>query len=212
MINFLVIDDHQVVRRGIKNVINLYYKPEVICEAQNETEARENLLQRNFDLIIMDVQMPDTDPLALIDFIRELNPDCKVLMFSMTVEKIYANKFYNAGVMGFVSKSAGLNELTTAIDLALSGRKYFSAAFTDQLMVNGSASENFTNPFEKLSSREMQVAKLMMKEKAVTSIAKQLSLNPSTLASHKSHIFQKLGINSLNELITMGTLHGITTD
>jgi len=212
MINFLIVDDHEIVRAGIKNVIKLLYQPGIICEASNEAAAREEILQRNFELIIMDVQMPNTDPISLISFIHANNPESKVLMFSMTPEKIYANKFYNAGVMGFVSKGAGLNELTKAIDLALNGRKYFSAAFAEQLVVNGSASSNFTNPFEKLSSRELQVAKLMMNEKGTAVIAEKLSLNPSTLASHKAHIFQKLGINSLAELIAIGNLHSITAE
>ena len=212
MINFLIVDDHEIVRAGIKNVVKILYQPDMICEAQNEATAREHLLRSNFELIIMDVQMPNTDPISLINFIHEQHPESKVLMFSMTPEKIYANKFYNAGVMGFVSKGAGLNELTKAIDLALNGRKYFSAAFAEQLTVGGSSNDSFVNPFEKLSSREMQVAKLMMKEKAITAIAEKLSLNPSTLASHKAHIFQKLGINTLAELIAIGNLHSVAVE
>jgi two-component system invasion response regulator UvrY len=211
MVNFLIVDDHEIVRAGVKNVLRMTFKPDEIAEASDELSTRAMLLQKKFQLIIMDVQMPNTDSIGLVSFIRENYPESKLLMFSMTPEKIYANKFYNEGVMGFVSKSAGLNELSKAIDLILNNRKYFSEAFLEHL-AQGNTFSRFENPFGKLSTREMEVTMELIKGIPIATIASRLSINNSTLASHKAHIFQKLDVNNLSELIAIGKLHNIITE
>ena len=172
MLNFLIVDDHEIVRAGVKNVLRMAFKPDEIAEACNELTTRAMLLQKKFEMIIMDVQMPQTDTIGLVSFIRESYPDSKLLMFSMTPEKIYANKFYNIGVMG-------------------------------------DTYSRFENPFGKLSIREMEVVLELMKGLNQTQIANQLSINSSTLASHKAHIFNKLDVNNLSELIAIGRLYNV---
>ena len=206
--NFLIVDDHEIVRSGIRNVLGVLYKPDNIFDAIDEESAMLVYLERAYDLVIMDVQLPKTDTIRLIEFMVQQNPEIKVLIFSMTPEKIYASKFYNAGAMGFVSKSAGLDELTKAIDLVLNGRKYYSRSYTDQQSLY-SKNHNFTNPFELLSSREMEVAMLLLKGSTIVTISDQLAINPSTVASHKAHIYQKLGVDTSGELIAIGRLNNI---
>ena len=206
--NFLIVDDHEIVRSGIRNVLGVIYKPDNIFDAIDEESAMLVYLERAYDLVIMDVQLPKTDTIRLIEFMLMKNSETKLLMFSMTPEKIYASKFYNAGAMGFVSKSAGLDELTKAIDLVLNGRKYYSRSYTDQQSLY-SKNHNFTNPFELLSSREMEVAMLLLKGSTIVTISDQLAINPSTVASHKAHIYQKLGVDTSGELIAIGRLNNI---
>ena len=206
--NFLIVDDHEIVRSGIRNVLGVLYKPDNIFDAIDEESAMLVYVERAYDLVIMDVQLPKTDTIRLIEFMLMKNSETKLLMFSMTAEKIYASKFYNAGAMGFVSKSAGLNELTKAIDLVLNGRKYYSRSYTDQQSLY-SKNHNFTNPFELLSSREMEVAMLLLKGSTIVTISDQLAINPSTVASHKAHIYQKLGVDTSGELIAIGRLNNI---
>lgn len=206
--NFLIVDDHEIVRSGIRNVLGVLYKPDNIFDAIDEESAMLVYVERAYDLVIMDVQLPKTDTIRLIEFMVQQNPEIKVLIFSMTPEKIYASKFYNAGAMGFVSKSAGLDELTKAIDLVLNGRKYYSRSYTDQQSLY-SKNHNFTNPFELLSSREMEVAMLLLKGSTIVTISDQLAINPSTVASHKAHIYQKLGVDTSGELIAIGRLNNI---
>ena len=206
--NFLIVDDHEIVRSGIRNVLGVLYKPDNIFDAIDEESAMLVYVERAYDLVIMDVQLPKTDTIRLIEFMLMKNSETKLLMFSMTAEKIYASKFYNAGAMGFVSKSAGLDELTKAIDLVLNGRKYYSRSYTDQQSLY-SKNHNFTNPFESLSSREMEVAMLLLKGSTIVTISDQLAINPSTVASHKAHIYQKLGVDTSGELIAIGRLNNI---
>ena len=206
--NFLIVDDHEIVRSGIRNVLGVLYKPDNIFDAIDEESAMLVYVERAYDLVIMDVQLSKTDTIRLIEFMLMKNSETKLLMFSMTPEKIYASKFYNAGAMGFVSKSAGLDELTKAIDLVLNGRKYYSRSYTDQQSLY-SKNHNFTNPFELLSSREMEVAMLLLKGSTIVTISDQLAINPSTVASHKAHIYQKLGVDTSGELIAIGRLNNI---
>lgn len=206
--NFLIVDDHEIVRSGIKNVLGVLYKPASFFEAFDEESAMMVYVERAYALVIMDVQLPKTNTIRLIEFMVHQNQETKVLMFSITPEKIYAGKFYNAGVMGFVSKSAGLDELTKAIDLVLNGRKYYSKFYAEQQSIN-SKNHTFTNPFELLSSREMEVAMLLLKGNTIVTISDELAINPSTVASHKAHIFQKLGVDNFGELITIGRLNNI---
>jgi len=208
MLNFLIVDDHEIVRAGVKNVLRITFKPDEIDEAYNESTTKDLLTKKKYQLIIMDVQMPNTDTIGLVSYIVANYPDAKLLMFSMTQEKIYANKFYNEGVMGFVSKSAGLNELCKAIDLVLNNRKYFSESFLEHL-AQGDTFSRFQNPFSKLSAREMEVTHELIKGSSTAAIANQLTINSSTLASHKAHIFQKLDVNNLSELIAIAKLHNI---
>ena len=206
--NFLIVDDHEIVRSGIKNILGVLYKPDSIFEAIDEESAMAAYVERDYNLVIIDVQLPKTDTIRLIEFMLKKNPDTKVLIFSMTPEKIYAGKFYNAGAMGFVSKSAGLDELTRAIDLVLNGRKYYSKFYTDQ-QLHFSKNNSLANPFELLSSREMEVAMLLLKGSSIVTISDQLAINPSTVASHKAHIYQKLGVDTSGELIAIGRLNNI---
>ena len=205
---FLIVDDHEIVRSGIKSVLKVLYKPDNIFEAINEESAMMLYAERAYDLVIMDVQLPKTNTIRLIQYMIQQNPEIKVLVFSMTPEKIYASKFYNAGAMGFVSKSAGLDELTKAIDLVLNGRKYYSGVYTGQQSFHDKKC-NLPNPFNSLSSREMEVAMLLLKGSTIVTISNQLTINPSTIASHKAHIYQKLGVDTLVELIAIGRLNNI---
>ena len=111
MKNFLLIDDHEIVRSGVKTVLLELFKPCEIFEASNEREALVQLKARKYDLIIMDVQMPDTDSAGLLKNIKIKTPEVKVLIFSMSAENLYAKRFMKLGAMGFVTKNSGLSEL-----------------------------------------------------------------------------------------------------
>jgi DNA-binding NarL/FixJ family response regulator len=131
MKNFLLIDDHEIVRSGTKNVLQELFKPCEIFEAKDEKSALTQLKARKYDLVIMDVQMPDTDTAGLMGYIKTRYEDTRVLMFSMSSETVYAKRFLKAGAMGFVSKNAGLIELKKAVELVLNDRKYISEALAE---------------------------------------------------------------------------------
>ncbi len=206
MKNFLLIDDHEIVRSGVKNVLQEIFKPCGIYEANNEKTALLELKSRKYDLIIMDVQMPDTDTAGLMEYIKTRYPDAKVLMFSMSAENVYAKRFLKAGAMGFVSKNAGLDELKKAVEQVLNDRKYISENLADQLAGDIGRLQP-SNPFDKLSAREFEIATLLISGRSGSEISDLLSINSSTVGTHKARLFEKLGVGNLPELIEMARIY-----
>ncbi len=202
MKNFLLIDDHEIVRSGVKTVLLELFKPCEIFEASNEKEALDQLKARKYDLVIMDVQMPDTDSAVLLKNIKIKTPEVKVLVFSMSAENLYAKRFMKLGAMGFVTKNSGLSELIKAINLALNNRKYISEAFAE-ILAGEVGDEKSNNPFESLSSREFEIVSLIIHGKSLNEISDLLSIHSSTVSTHKSRLFEKLGVKNLPELLEL---------
>ncbi len=208
MKKFLLVDDHVVVRSGIKNLLTDIYKPLEIHEAFNGDSATEQLRQNSYDLIMLDIQMPDTDTLGLMQYIHVKYPAAKVLVFSMSPENIYAKRFIKAGAYGFVSKEAPLEEITRAINLVLNGRKFISDTLADKL-----AEESFSgksgNPFNGLSPREFEIVSLLLTGKTVSEISHSLNIQTSTVGTHKARLFEKLGVTNLLELKDLATSYNL---
>jgi two-component system invasion response regulator UvrY len=204
--NVLIVDDHEVVRRGVRHVLDALYKPALVKEAHNQKMALEIICEHDFTMVIMDVQLPNTDTLELLKQLLQWKPELKVLMFSMLPEKIYAAPYYHGGAMGFVSKSAGVGELTKAIDLILNGRKYYSVNFSASEAIEAETSLHY-NPFDRLSKREMDAASLLLKGISISEVAHLLDVTTSTAASYKAHIFQKLNIINVSQLTDLAKLH-----
>jgi len=199
MTKYLIIDDHVVTRTGIKFLLFEKYSPADIYEAHNGETARQLLSEHKFELVIMDVQMPDTDTLSLMDHIRTNYPDSKVLVYSMSSENIYARRFMKSGAMGFLTKDAPLKEVTAAIDSVLNSKKYISKNFAETLAEDLFSQKN-ANPFEDLSKREFEIAKLLLSGQTLTDISQQLNIQTSTVGTHKHRLFEKLKVNNLLEL------------
>lgn len=204
--NFLLIDDHEAIRSGVKYLLQEFFEPCNIFEASDKQSAYQQLNDRSYHLIIMDIQMPDLNSIGLMEFIKLTYKEAKVLIFSMSAEKMYAKKFLKAGAMGYISKSAGLAELKKAIEQILLGKKYISDSLAEYLAVDFVKGRG-DNPFEQLSSREFEIALLLTTGKTVTNISSILSINTSTVGTHKGRIFEKLGVNSLVELVELAKAH-----
>ena len=198
MKKFLLIDDHLIVRSGIKLLLNDMYKEVEIYEADDGISALAFLEQNNYDLITLDVQMPNTDSFALMQFIKKEYPLAKVLMFSMSPESIYAIRFIKAGAKGFISKSAPLEEMKIAIDKVMNDKKYFSEEILMELTEGDAGDSN--NLFDLLSPREFEIVQLLLNGKTISHIAADLSLGLSTVGTHKARIFQKLKVSNLLDL------------
>lgn len=196
---FLLIDDHEVVRNGIRLLLTENFQPQFIHEAGDGESALKLLKQNVYDLIVMDIQMPDTDALGLMEYINIKFPDSKVLIFSMNAENIYAKRFLKAGAKGFVSKDASMDEVLKAVNMVLNNRRYISEHLID-ILADETGPGNHLNPFEKLSGREFEIVRLLLSGETVSSISKLLNLQTSTVGTHKARLFQKLSVTNLLEL------------
>ncbi len=208
MKKFLLVDDHVVVRSGIKILLSEIYSPAEIYEAMNGDTAVEKLKEHGYDLIMMDIQMPNTDTLGLMQYIHITYPDAKVLMFSMSAESIYAKRFMKAGAYGFISKEAPLEEITRAINIILSGRKYISETLAENL-AEDSFSGKSGNPFNQLSPREFEIVALLLDGKTVTDISHSLNIQTSTVGTHKARLFEKLGVDNILKLKELATTYNL---
>ncbi|HMJ47744.1 MAG TPA: response regulator transcription factor [Ferruginibacter sp.] len=207
MKKFLLIDDHEVVRSGIRVLLSEIYKPSVIDEAPNGELALEKLQNSGYDLAILDIQIPHTDTFDLMEFLRIKYPSLKVLIFSMSSENIYAKRFLKAGARGFISKSASLEEIKKAIKVVLNNHKYISDSMIDMLAEgNGN---NDSNPFNTLSTREFEIATLLLNGVTISKIAASLQLRVSTIGTHKSRIFEKLSVTNLLEMKELANIYNL---
>ena len=209
MKRFLLIDDHEVVRQGVKNVLLHLYKSCEISEAEDEKTTIKKLKESQYDLIIMDIKIPGTDTAGLFEYIKKTYPLAKVLMFSMSIESIYAKRYLNDGAMGFVSKDAGLGELKKAIDLVLNNKRYISEALANQLAAEIGVKE-YDNPFQILSAREFDIASHLIKGNSFLKIADLLTISISTVGTYKSRLFKKLKISNTPQLIELARLYNVS--
>jgi two-component system invasion response regulator UvrY len=170
MKKFLLVDDHVVIRSGIKILLSEICRPCEVYESFDEQSTVEKLKENSFDLVMMDIQMPRTDPFVLMEYIRINYPATNVLIFSMCAENIYAKRFLNAGAKGFLSKDAPLVEIKKAIKLILDNKKYISETMVESL-VTEFYSDNPVNPFSKLSSREFEIQSLLLSGQTMSEIS-----------------------------------------
>ncbi|MFN4974534.1 MAG: response regulator [Bacteroidota bacterium] len=210
MSNFLLIDDHSVVRAGIKLIIMQRFPDAEVEEAENEKRAVDILRNKEMDLILMDLNMPDSDPIRLIHYITSNYPKTAIIVLTMNDENVYAKRFFKLGIKGFLHKSSDNSEIIKAIEQALVNRVYMSDSLKQTI-----AESYFTglseNPFDLLSDREFQVAKEMLTGKSITEIAASLSINTSTVSTYKGKVFEKLKIphNNMVELMSLARQHRI---
>ena len=204
---FLLVDDHEIVRNGLRLVLREFYPSAQVDEAGDELSAMQHLGTQQYDLVILDIHLPASDSIRLTEFIRRTARQTKILIYSMGQESIYARRFLKAGAAGFVSKNSGLTDLRKAIEMVLAGRTYLSAEVLEQLAQDLGQSR-MENPFESLSAREFEVATLLMNDHSITEAAEIMGIGVSTAATHKARLFEKLRVRSTGDLLKLAELYG----
>jgi two-component system invasion response regulator UvrY len=205
MYRILIVDDHSIVRKGIK----LLLKERLEVESDEATDGRtvlEKIKEKTYDLLLLDINMPDTDAGKLLSTILSMKPGQKILIFSMNDEDLFAKHYLKLGAEGFLSKGASDNEIILAIQHVLSGKKYISPQLVETLGKDLS-SIKYKNPFELLSERELAVAAALLKGHSISEISDTMALHPSTIGTYKSRIFDKLGIRSLIDLTELARIY-----
>jgi two-component system invasion response regulator UvrY len=205
MNTFLIADDHEIVRQGLKLLIADFYPGAQIVEAHNGDTTKAQLKQFKCTLVILDVQMPNTNSLDLVEYITAFHPDTKVLIFSMSSETLYGKRFIKAGANGYLSKDPSVDEVKKAIETVLNGRRYLSADLMDAFI-----GEVEKNPFNTLSDREFEIASLLLTGLSVNEIAGQIHLQPSTVGTYKARIFEKLHVSNILQLKEQAALYNFS--
>jgi len=202
MKRFLIADDHIIVRTGIAFLIREEFMQVEIDECRDGEGVWRKVQANEYDLIVLDIFMPATDSFSLIRNIFTLRPNQKILILTMSSEEVYAKKYLNLGVKGFINKESDSSEICRAIANILNNKRYFSPTLQDILtqdVLEGRAQ----NPFETLSPREMEIMNHLIDGKNVSEIAGILSVHISTISTHKTRMMQKLGVANIVELTRM---------
>jgi two-component system, NarL family, invasion response regulator UvrY len=209
MKKFLIIDDHEIVRRGLKLLISDFYHGAQVFEAHDEKSTLDQLKKNHFNLIILDVQMPNTNSFGLLEYITKRFPEAKVLIFSMGSEVLYGKRFIKSGAKGYLSKEASIDEVKKAIEAILNGRKYISEELKNAF-IEEVTNEQKSDPFAQLSDREFEIASFLLAGITISEIATRLHLQPSTVGTYKSRIFEKLDVSNLIQLKELATVYNFS--
>lgn len=206
----LIVDDHSIVRTGLKLLINDILPHTNIDEATDGESALQKIKEANYDLVVMDVNMPGTDSFGTIQTILTIKPGTKIIMFSMNAEEVYAQRYLKMGASGYLSKDASNTEIEEGINTVLSGKTYLSPSLTQKILSDFHSKKETENPFEKLSPREFEIMQHLAAGDSVSEISKKLHLHTSTIGTHKARIFEKLEINNVVELLNLAKAFNLT--
>jgi len=199
MIKILIADDHPIVRKGLKEIIEETSDMVVADEANNGEEALDKVLKSNLDVVVLDISMPGMSWIDILKKIKKEKPELSVLVLSMHPEELYAVQVFRAGASGYLTKQSTPDELLAAIRKISTRRKYISTSLAEKLAYD---LENDANgpPHETLSNREYEVMCFIATGKTVKEIAEKLKLSVKTISTYRSRILEKMNMRNNAEL------------
>jgi two-component system, NarL family, invasion response regulator UvrY len=200
MTKILIVDDHYLIREGLKKILETETDLNIIGELKKGADVYEFIKQNECDLIILDINLPDRNGLDILKDVKIIKPETFVLMLSILPEEQFAVRAIRAGASGYITKDGAPDELIKAIRRIKNGRRYVSEELADKLAFDlGSKSDKILH--ETLSDREFQILLLLGSGKSSKEIAQVLSLSSSTVNTYKSRIFDKMEMKTLSQLI-----------
>jgi two-component system, NarL family, response regulator NreC len=210
-IKVFLVDDHPVVREGVRSCLRKYEQVEVVGEAANGHEAIDRAKEFAPDIILMDVTMPGMNGLEATKCLKAVCPQCHVLIFTVHEKREFVREMIQSGARGYIRKNTSPMELVSAIERIHRGETFFmpdvAQAFFDDYVLNGGRVEET----RELSEREKQVLKLIVSGLANKEMADRLSLSVRTVEKHRQKIMQKLGIHKATELVKFAITRGLVS-
>lgn len=208
MIKVMLVDDHDLVRTGIRRLLDDVANVEVVCEATTGEEALTNLAEHAPDVVLMDINMPGIGGLEATRKLLHLRPELKIIVVTMHEEDLFPQRLLKAGAMGYLTKGARVEEIVQAIHDVMAERRYVSPLIAQQMALSRFDAEK-GSPFESLSERELQVLLMMMDGQSITAISDKLCLSPKTVSTYRTRLYAKLGVQNDIELARLALLHGV---
>ena len=206
-IRVLLVDDHTIVRQGLKLILSAHPDVKVVGEAANGREAIALAEQLRPDLVLMDVAMPELNGIEATRRMVEANSRVRVLVLSMHKEAVYVREILRAGARGYILKDAIDTELLNAVRSVSRGDGYISPGVSGALL--NDYHQSTANPIDLLSSREREVLQLIAEGKTNKEVATRLNLSVYTVDSHRGKIMEKLNLHSTGELVRFAMKHGL---
>jgi two-component system, NarL family, response regulator NreC len=224
-IKLMLVDDHDVVRTGLRSFLETQQGFQVVAEAKSGLEALEQARETQPDIVLMDITMPDMDGIEATRQLKNLYPDCQVLVLTVHSDKQYFMKIMSVGASGYLTKQAAADELVAAIRAVAAGHVYLQPALARWLLEDyqqmaknitklsqqeeATDREKDTVSLDILSARERQVLELVGEGFNNSDIGKRLELSPKTIARHRERIMKKLNFHSRTELVKFAIRTGL---
>jgi DNA-binding NarL/FixJ family response regulator len=199
MIKVLFVEDHAIVREGLKQILADTDDIMVADEAIDGEEALEKVPKGDFNVVVLDISMPGRSGLEVLTELKVLSPKLPVLILSMYPEELYAIRAFKGGASGYLSKESAPTELITAIRKVSCGGKYISPTLAENLVIN-LGEDNGKPLHEKLSEREYQILRMIASGKAGKEIAAELKLSVKTVSTYRARVLEKMGLRTNAEL------------
>jgi DNA-binding NarL/FixJ family response regulator len=206
----LLVDDHAVVRAGLRSILLAELPAATIAEAASAAEALDRVRTQRWDLVILDVSLPGRGGLDVLKELRVLRPGLRVLIMTVHSEQEYAVRALRAGAAGFLTKSAAPAELIAAVQRVRAGGRYVSAVIAEKLAERVATGDDpAAPPHAQLSDRELQILRLLGAGKSVKAIGKELGLSEKTVSTYRARVLEKLGLETTAELIRYALRSGL---
>jgi len=206
LIKILVVDDHPLIRLGIRRLLDDVPDIEVSAEAENGDAALMLIKLHQPDIVLLDMKMPGIDGWEVARRLKKTNPKVNIIILSGIAIELFPVHILQLGAMGYLSKESSVDEIILAIRKVAQGERYIDTKIAQEIAINRLHTSEKT-PFERLSEREMQVMLMLSKGQTVPSIAKNLFLSTKTVNGYRYRMFDKLGIKNDVELIYLAMKH-----
>ncbi|SOU41297.1 UvrY/SirA/GacA family response regulator transcription factor [Pseudoalteromonas carrageenovora] len=207
MINVLLVDDHELVRTGIKRILDDVRGFKVVGEAKDGEAAVQFCRQHAPNIVLMDMNMPGMGGLEATKKICRYCPDVKIIVLTVNCEDPFPSKVMQIGAHGFLTKGAGSDEMVRAIRSVHAGQRYIAPEIAQQIALAQVTGRTDENPFQSLSERELQIMLMITKGEKAQDIAERLNLSSKTVNSYRYRMFEKLNVGGDVELTHLAIRH-----
>ena len=208
MIRLAIVDDHAIVRRGMRQMVGEAGDIEVVGEAADFGELTALLRERDCDVLLLDIAMPGRNGIEVLKAVRDRHPKIRVLVLSMYPEDQYGLRSIKAGAAGYLTKSSAPEKLLGAIRQVAAGRRFITPQFAETLAAN-IAEPGDRPPHEVLSDREFQTMQLIASGRKLSEVAFELSLSPKTVSVYRARVLDKLKLRTNAELTRYAVRNGL---
>lgn len=208
MIKVLIVDDHALVRMGIRRLLEDMLDVDVVADAESGEQALALVKLHSPDVVLLDMKMPGIDGWEVTRRLKKSNPHAKVIAVTAMCSDLLPTRVLQLGAMGYLTKESGAEEMAAAIRKVAKGERYLSAEIAQKMAIN-SLEEVQGSPFDVLSEREMQVMLMITSGMTVQEISNRLFLSSKTINGYRYRTFEKLGIKNDVELTYLAMKHKI---
>jgi two-component system, NarL family, invasion response regulator UvrY len=208
MMRILIVDDHAIVRRGLRDLLSDEFHGAAFGEASDAQQALEQLRKKEWDVALLDIALPGKSGLDLLKELKTEWPKLPVLILSAHPEDQFAVRALKAGAGGYMTKESAPDELAKALRKIMAGGRYVSPALAEMLAL-GVTKDLTRTPHETLSDREYEVMSRIASGKTVTEIAEELSLSPKTISTYRTRVLEKLGLKNSAAIVQYVIRNGL---